>query len=89
MALIPTASWTPNQEANLVGYRLYYRKSGDVYGPYFEVTAPLHSLQVTGLQKYTTYFFVITAFNSDPSNNESVQSVEVSTFISGGIILKF
>ncbi len=76
-----TLTWTPNQAPNIVGYRVYRRTS--LGAPY---TTPIATIQGntttfhnTNLLSGTTYYYVVTAFDS--IGNESGYSNEVSQSI--------
>jgi hypothetical protein len=86
-----TLAWDANSEANLAGYRIYY-KSGSSGEPYngngidqgsSPVDVPLSSLSdssnpevtLTGLTESVDYYFVATAY--DKYDNESAYSNEV------------
>ncbi len=73
-------AWNANAESDLAGYKIYRATASGGYG------APIATLQgnvtnyvAAGLQSGTTYFFVITAYDS--TGNESVRSNEVSKSI--------
>jgi hypothetical protein len=75
-----TLTWNANTESDLAGYKIYRATTSGVYG------APIATLQgnvttyiAAGLQVGTTYFFVITAYDS--AGNESPRSNEVSRSI--------
>ena len=75
-----TLTWNANTENDLAGYKIYRATTSGGYG------APIATLQgnvttyiAAGLQVGTTYFFVITAYDS--SGNESPRSNEVSKSI--------
>jgi hypothetical protein len=90
MSLMPTISWNPNQEADLAGYRIYYGLNATLNPAegYVEILMPCRPMLrlTTGLTKYVPNYFRVTAF--DTSNNESAFSEVVSTFVSGGLIMK-
>ncbi len=72
-----TLTWAANGESDLAGYKVYRATASGAYG------APIATLQgnvvtyvATGLQSGTTYFFVVTAYDS--AGNESPVSNEVS-----------
>jgi len=75
-----TLTWSPNTDSNLAGYKVYRATASGVYGAAL-TTVPAGTLtyQATGLSANTTYFFVITAYNS--AGNESSFSNEVSKSI--------
>jgi len=75
-----TLTWDPNTESDLAGYKVYRATASGAYG------APLATLQgnvtsyvAAGLQAGTTYFFVLTAYDS--TGNESSMSNEVNKSI--------
>jgi hypothetical protein len=75
-----TLTWSPNTESDLAGYKIYRATSSGGYG------APIATLQgnvttfiASGLQLGTTYFFVVTAYDS--AGNESLHSNEASKSI--------
>jgi hypothetical protein len=76
-----TLTWNANTESDLAGYKIYRATASGAYG------APIATLQggaatnflATGLQSGTTYFFVVTAY--DTAGNESPYSNEVSKSI--------
>ena len=75
-----TLTWTPNTDADLVGYKIYRATASGAYGAALAtVPAGTASYQATGLTGNTTYFFVITAY--DTAGNESLFSNEVSKSI--------
>jgi hypothetical protein len=72
-----TLTWNANTESDLAGYKVYRATAPGAYG------APIATLQgnvtnyvATGLQVGTTYYFVVTAY--DTAGNESAYSNEVS-----------
>ncbi len=75
-----TLTWNANTESDLAGYKVYQATASGAYG------APIATLQpntttyaASGLQMSTTYYFVVTAF--DTAGNESAYSNEVSKSI--------
>lgn len=75
-----TLTWNANTESDLAGYKIYRATTSGGYG------APIATLQgnvttyiAPGLQVGTTYFFVITAYDS--AGNESSLSNEVNKSI--------
>ena len=75
-----TLTWSPNTDSNLAGYKVYRATASGAYGAALAtVPAGILTYQATGLSANTTYFFVITAYNS--AGNESSFSNEVSKSI--------
>ncbi|ALA58834.1 beta strand repeat-containing protein [Nitrospira moscoviensis] len=75
-----TLSWNANGESDLGGYKIYRATASGAYGaPIATLSKTTTSYVVTGLQAGTTYFFVITAYDS--AGHESVFSNEVSKSI--------
>ena len=75
-----TLTWNANTDSDLAGYKIYRATASGGYGP------PIATLQgnittyiAAGLQSGTTYFFVITSY--DTAGNESLHSNEVSKSI--------
>ena len=75
-----TLTWNANTDSDLAGYKIYRATTSGGYG------APIATLQgnittyiAAGLQSGTTYFFVITSYDS--AGNESLYSNEVSKSI--------
>lgn len=71
-----TLTWTANGETDLAGYKIYRATSTGAYGAPIATLGKVTSYAVANLQTNTTYFFVITAYDS--SGNESSYSNEVS-----------
>lgn len=69
-----TLRWTPNEEADLNGYRLYHGESSRDYGPFIPVSGGAR-YEMAGLEAGKTYYFAVTA--ADTSGNESGFSAEV------------
>ena len=75
-----TLTWNPNQESDLSGYKLYRATTSGGYGaPIATLPGNVTAYIATGLQVGTTYFFVITAYDS--AGNESARSNEISKSI--------
>lgn len=73
-------AWKAHGEADLSGYKVYQGTSSGAYvAPVATLPKTTTSHTVTGLQTGTTYFFVITAY--DTAGNESPPSSEVSKSI--------
>jgi hypothetical protein len=78
-----TLAWDPNQESDLEGYGVFYKKgsNGPPYdlGGYVSVgelsDADAPTFTITGLQQDATYYFAVTAY--DTSGNESAFSASV------------
>jgi len=75
-----TLTWTANSESDLAGYKIYRATGSGTYGAPLAVLPTTQTLyQATGLETGTTYFFVVTAYDS--AGNESPYSNEVSKSI--------
>ncbi len=74
-----TLAWDANTEKDLKGYKVYMAPVWGEYKPIAILNKRKTTYQVEELQKNTTYFFVVSAF--DTSGNESFSSNEVSTTI--------
>jgi fibronectin type 3 domain-containing protein len=73
--------WDPNTETDLAGYKIYQGTSSGQYGPPVATLAVNNtSYEATGLQKGSTYFFAVAAF--DISGNEGPLSAELAIPIS-------
>lgn len=72
-------TWTANGETDLAGYKVYRATASGSYGAPIATVGKTTSYAAGGLTKGTTYFFVITAYDS--SGNESSYSNEVSKSI--------
>ena len=74
-------TWSPNQESDLAGYKLYYGDSKGNYNgggnqPSPTTTGKTTTQEITGLTPGEEYFFTLTAV--DQSGNESMPSEEIS-----------
>lgn len=75
-----TLTWNANTEGDLAGYKVYRATASGAYGEALaSIPAGTISYQATGLVSHTTYFFVVTAYDS--AGNESAVSNEVSKSI--------
>ena len=75
-----TLAWGANSESDLAGYNVYRSTASGTYGaPIATLQGNVTSYVATGLQSGTTYFFVVTAYDS--AGNESPYSNEVSKSI--------
>ena len=75
-----TLSWDASVGPDLAGYKIYQATASGAFGaPLATVPMDLTSYTVTGLESGSTYFFAVTAYNSDGS--ESSFSNEVSKII--------
>lgn len=73
-------TWNANTESDLAGYKVYRATASGAYGaPIATLTGNVTNYVATGLQVGTTYFFVVTAY--DTEGNESSVSNEVSKSI--------
>ena len=75
-----TLQWTPNNESDVVGYKVYYRElsqSYDYNAPYWETIEPKCTIYDLDTEK--TYYFVVRAFDNDgftSSNSNEVMLQE-------------
>jgi hypothetical protein len=79
-----TLRWAPNNEPNLAGYKVFYRKDGKSYNykkPYWETTDT--ECTVYDLDKTKTYYFVVRAFDNDgtTSSNSNEVMLKASTAV--------
>ncbi len=76
-----TLSWSANGENDLAGYKIYFGTSSGNYTASGSpaVIGKVTSYTVTGLQRNTTYFFALSAYDS--AGNESALSGEASKSI--------
>ncbi len=75
-----TLSWNASGGPDLEGYKVYQATASGGYGaPIATVTMDFTSYTITTLDAGTTYFFAVTAYNSDGA--ESSFSNEVSKTI--------
>jgi uncharacterized membrane protein len=75
-----TLTWNASTESDLIGYKVYRGTASGIYGaPLTTLPKATTNYTAAGLQNGTTYFFVITAYDS--SGNESTYSNEVSKSI--------
>ena len=73
-------SWNASTGRDIAGYKIYLATASGVYGtPIATTSADVTTYTATGLAPDTTYFFVVTAFNTD--GTESTFSNEASTII--------
>ncbi len=73
-------SWLPNQEANLMGYKIHYSTVSGQYDQAIDVGNPgtangVVQGTVTGLAGGTTYYFAATAYDSDGFESDYSQEV--------------
>lgn len=76
-----TLSWAANSENDLAGYKIYFGTSSGEYNASGSpaIIGNTTTYTVTGLQRNTTYFFALSAYDS--AGNESALSAEVSRSI--------
>ena len=77
-----TLSWDTNKEKNIAGYKMYYGNSSRNYSSNVDV-GNRTSYTIKDLESDKTYYFVVTAFNTNGS--ESSYSAEVSHKATVGI----
>ncbi len=71
-----TMAWDQNNEVDLAGYRVYRATGPGAYGaPVATLSPQASSFSATNLQSGTTYYFVVTAY--DTAGNESPRSNEL------------
>jgi hypothetical protein len=75
-----TLQWTPNNEPDVAGYKVYYREQSQSYNynvPYWETIEPKCTIYDLDVEK--TYYFVVRAFDNDgftSSNSNEVMLQE-------------
>jgi fibronectin type 3 domain-containing protein len=75
-----TLAWDPNQENDLAGYRLYYGSASRNYSQVIDVgNANQHN--VSGLAAGATYYFAVTAYNSQGLESNYSQELAHTTSI--------
>ena len=75
-----TLTWNANTESDLAGYKIYRATTSGGYGtPITMLQGNVTTFIASGLQLGTTYYFVITAYDS--AGNESPLSNEVNKSI--------
>lgn len=75
-----TLQWDPNTEPDLAGYKVYSSTLSGLYGdPIATLPPSVTTYQSTGLAKGVTYFFVVSAYNTQ--GIESPPSEEVARTI--------
>ncbi len=67
-------NWTANTEPDMMGYKVYYKPAGGVYGPPV-VMGLTTSYTIGGLTECATYYVTVTAY--DTALNESAQPAAV------------
>ena len=73
-------SWDASTGTDIAGYKIYLAIASGAYGtPVATMPMDVTTYTVTGLATGTTYFFVVSAFNTD--GTESTFSNEVSKMI--------
>ncbi len=75
-ALQATLAWSPNQETDLAGYKLYYGSQSHTYTNNIDV-GNVTTYTAASLPDGSAYYFALTAYNSEGA--ESGFSQEVST----------
>ncbi len=77
------ATWAPNSEPDLAGYKVYSGLASLTYSTGVLLTTGLSQL-VTGLDDGLTWYFAVTAY--DLSGNESTFSAEVSKLVTVSVL---
>ncbi len=82
-----TLRWDQNPESDIAGYRLHYGTASGNYNETLEV-GNMTTVTVSALADTTTYFFVVTAYNtagleSLPSNEASFTPVSAGALVRG------
>ena len=77
-----TLKWTPNNEPNLAGYKVFYRQEGQLYNytnPYWETTDP--TCTIYDLDETETHYFIVRAFSTEgfQSSNSNEVCLEKET----------
>jgi PKD repeat protein len=75
-----TLAWDAVSSPSLSGYRLYYGQTSGSYASHFDVSTQTTSYTVSGLTDGQTYYFGVTAYDTD---EESAFSNQVSATVSG------
>jgi len=76
-----TLSWNASVGPDLAGYKIYQATASGAFGaPIATTTMDVTSHNVTGLEAGTTYFFVVTAYNSDGAESSFSNEVSKTTF---------
>jgi hypothetical protein len=75
-----TISWETSGGPELAGHKIYQATAPGAYGaPIATVPITVTNYTVTGLEAGTTYFFVVTTYNSDgtesPFSNEVIKTI--------------
>jgi hypothetical protein len=73
-----TLRWAPNNEPNVAGYKVFYRKADQSYNynkPYWECTEP--ECTIYDLDKTKTYYFVVRAFDNEGNTSKNSNEVEL------------
>lgn len=73
LPLAVTLIWNANPESNIVGYKLYYGTAPQVYPLVVDVGNVLRT-QVTNLLPCVTYYFALTAYNTNESTATNFES---------------
>lgn len=78
LAATVSMSWNANTDNDLAGYRVYYGTASGSY-PHSLDAGNATTVEIGDLSADTTYYFIVTAY--DTSGNESEPSDEVSVSI--------
>lgn len=76
-----TLLWDASAGLNVAGYKIYQATASGAYGaPIAAVPMDVTSYTATGLESGTTYFFVVTAYNSDGTESSFSNEASTSSF---------
>ena len=73
-AVIAAIAWDPNTEPDVAGYRLHCGTSSHNYSVMIDV-GPQTSGQVPNLQRGKTYYFAVTAYNSEGTQSDFSEEI--------------
>ena len=80
-----TASWNPNPEPDIAGYRLFYGLQSHQYSTQINV-GNTTTYTLTNLMEGETYFFAVTAYNTQQMESPLSNEVSATTALISGHI---